>query len=74
MEYPYSLITADSSRNVDPINVTVRVQSEFIPIDDVALTKAIQQWLLDTVPDIVSVTAERREQIFPVTQLPTITR
>jgi hypothetical protein len=74
MDYPYSLISAESSRNVDPASVYVRVQSEFIQIDDVALTQAVQKWLLDNVPEVVSTIAERREQIYPVTQLPPLSK
>lgn len=70
MDLPYVTIGGHSSREVDPAYVYLHVSSEYIEIDENALTQAIQQWLLDNVPDIVSTTAERREVIYPVTQLP----
>lgn len=69
-DYPYSRITGQSNREDASAFVTINVQSEFFPIDEDGLTAAVQQWLLDNVPDIVSTTAERREQTFPVTTLP----
>lgn len=70
MDYPYTMIGGQSSREVDPAYVYVHVQSEFISIDKDALTRSIQQWLLDNVEEIVTTTAERREVTYPVTQLP----
>lgn len=72
MEYPYSQITGNSSNEDASAFVTIHVQAEFFPIDEAALAAAVQQWLLDNVPEIVATTAEHREQTFPVTQLPPI--
>ncbi|MYW43041.1 hypothetical protein [Streptomyces sp. SID161] len=70
MEYPHNRITGQSTRDDATAYVTLYVQSEYIPINEAALTAHVQQWLLDNVPDIVSTTAEHREQTFPVTALP----
>lgn len=70
MDYPYSTITAKSDNEDASAFVYVHVQSEFWPIDEAALTAAIQQWLLENVPEVIATTAQRREQVFPVTDLP----
>lgn len=70
MEFPYNTITGTSSSEDASAYVTIHVQAEFFPIDETALTAAVQQWLLDNVPEVIATTAERREQTFPVTQLP----
>jgi hypothetical protein len=70
MEFPHNRITGQSARDDATVYVSLYVQSEYIPIDEAALTAVVQQWLLDHVPDIVSTAAERRDQTFPVTPLP----
>jgi len=70
MDYPCNLISANGSGEEDPARIYVSVQSEYIQIDETALAHGIQQWLLDNVPEVVSTSAERREQLFPVTPLP----
>lgn len=72
MDYPYNRITGQSSSEDASAFVSVHVQSEFFTVDEGALTAVVQQWLLDNVPEIVSTTAERREQTFPITQLPSL--
>lgn len=72
MDYPHSAITAHTTSEDWKAFVYVHVRSEFFPIDDAALTQVVQQWLLDNVAGIVSTTAERRDQVFPVTTLPTL--
>lgn len=72
MDYPYNQITGKTSSEDASAFVAFHVQSEFFSIDEDALTAAVQQWLLDNVPEIVATTAERREQTFPVTQLPSL--
>lgn len=69
-DYPYNRITGQTDSEDRQAFVSIHVQSEFFPVDESGLTAAIQQWLLDNVPDIVATVAERREQIFPVTTLP----
>ncbi|MGW2739134.1 hypothetical protein ACWC4D_33655 [Streptomyces sp. NPDC001288] len=69
-DYPFNRITAQTSRDDATAFVTISVQSEFFPIDEAALTAHVQQWLLDNNSNIIATTAERREQIFPVTPLP----
>jgi hypothetical protein len=70
MDYPCNLISAKGSGEEDPARIYVSVQSEYIPIDETALAHAIQQWLLDNVEGVVSTSADRHEQLFPVTPLP----
>lgn len=70
MDYPYIRIQAATSNEDHTIAVDLAVQSEFITIDETALAHSIQQWLVDNVEQVVSTTAERREQTFPVTPLP----
>jgi hypothetical protein len=70
MEYPYNQITGQTSNEDYTATVYVHVQSEFFPIDETSLTAAVQQWLLNNVPEIISTTADRREQIFTTTPLP----
>lgn len=72
MDYPYNRVEGQTETEDHRVFVDVHVFSEFIPIDESALTQAVQQWLLDNVPEVVSTTAQRREQVFPVTQLPTL--
>jgi hypothetical protein len=69
-DFPYQKITGQSSREDATAYIHVNVQSEYIPIDEIALTHAIEQWLLDNVPDIVSTSAERHEQVYTVTTIP----
>ncbi|MFG2276778.1 hypothetical protein ACGFNY_44345 [Streptomyces chartreusis] len=70
MDFPYNRVEGTTNTEDHKVFVDLHVFSEFIPVDDAALTEVIQQWLLDNVPEVVSTTAERREQTFPVTQLP----
>lgn len=70
MDFPYTRIEGQTDTEDHKVFVDLRVFSEFFPIDEAALTQVIQQWLLDNVTPVVSTTAERREQVFPVTQLP----
>jgi hypothetical protein len=70
MEYPHCKITASSPNEDAKAFVYLHVQSEFFPIDEAALTAAVQQWLLGNVPEVIATTAERREQTYPVTPLP----
>jgi hypothetical protein len=72
VDYPFSKVTAKSSNEDASAFVYVHVQSEFWSIDEAGLTTAVQQWLLENVPEVVATTAERREQIFPTTQLPSL--
>lgn len=70
MDYPHNAIIAKTDSEDRQAFVSVHVQSEFFPIDEAALTQVVQQWLLDNVPEVTSTTAQRREQVFPVTDLP----
>lgn len=70
MDYPYIRVQAQTSNEDQTLFVNVHVQSEFFPIDEAGLTQAIQQWLIDNVPQVTTTTAERREQVYPVTTLP----
>lgn len=70
--FPHNTITGLTDNEDYKVFVEVHVQSEFFPIDEAALTQVIQQWMLDSVPEVVATTAERREQVFPVTQLPSL--
>jgi hypothetical protein len=70
MDYPYNRVEGLTNTEDHKVFVDVHVFSEFFPVDEAALTQVIQQWLLDNVTDVVATTAERREQTFPVTQLP----
>ncbi|MEU5323016.1 hypothetical protein AB0G67_40630 [Streptomyces sp. NPDC021056] len=72
MDYPYIRIQAQTSNEDQSLTVAVHVQSEFFPIDEAGLAQTVQQWLLDNVPQVTTTTAERREQAFPVTQLPSL--
>lgn len=71
MEFPYNLIQGNGE--ADPVRVYVNVQSEYTTVDETALAHHIQQWLLDNVDYVTSTSAERHEQIFPVTPLPPAT-
>lgn len=68
MEFPFNLI--QGQRGEDTVRVYVYVQSEYIQIDETSLAHTIQQWMAGNVPDVVSTTAERHEQLFPVTPIP----
>lgn len=70
MDYPYIRIQAATDNEDHTIAVDVRVQSEFITLDETALAHTVQQWLLDNVEPVTSTTAEHRDQTFPVTPLP----
>ncbi|WP_399559590.1 hypothetical protein OIA45_48430 (plasmid) [Streptomyces chartreusis] len=70
MDYPYNRIEGQTNTEDHRVFVDVHVFSEFLPVDEAALTQVIQQWLLDNVPEVVSTTAQRREQTFPITDLP----
>jgi len=70
VDYPYNRVSAQTSNEDQTLFVSVHVQSEFFPIDEAGLTQAIQQWLIDNVPQVTTTTAERREQVYPVTTLP----
>jgi hypothetical protein len=69
VDYPYTRIQGQTANEDQTLFVNVHVQAEFFPIDEAALTRVIQQWLLDNVPQVTATTAERREQIYPVTTL-----
>jgi hypothetical protein len=45
------------------------VQSEYTQIDETALAHVIGQWLVDNSGYVTSYTAERHEQLFPVTPI-----
>jgi hypothetical protein len=70
VDYPYNRIEGQTNTEDHRVFVDVHVFSEFLPVDEAALTQVIQQWLLDNVPEVVSTTAQRREQTFPITDLP----
>lgn len=70
MDYPYIRIQAATDNEDHTIAVDLHVQSEFITIDETALAHTIEQWLRDNVQQVVSTTAEHRDQTFPVTPLP----
>jgi hypothetical protein len=72
MDYPYIAIQATTDSEDHVVYADVHVRSEFIDIDEAGLAQIVQQWFLDNVPEVVSATAERREQIFPTTQLPSL--
>lgn len=69
MDFPSNVLTCTTEYDENPTVVTVHVVSDNNRVDETALTHVIQQWLADH-PDFVSVTAERREQLFPVTPIP----
>ena len=70
MDFPYIAIQASTNNEDHIIYADMQVRSEFIQIDEAALAQHVQQWFLDNVPEVVSTTAEHREQTFPVTQFP----
>lgn len=67
-EFPYNLILGAGQN--DPVRVAVNVQSEYTSIDEAGLARAIGQWLVDNSDYVTSYTAERHEQLFPVTPVP----
>ena len=67
-DFPYNVIYGNGQD--DPIRVSVNVQSEYAQVDETALAHAIEQWLLDNVDYVTSTASERREHVYPVTQLP----
>jgi len=67
-DFPYNLILGNGE--ADPVRVTVSVQSEYTTVDETALAHAIEQWLMDNVGYVTSTSAERHEQLYPVTPLP----
>ena len=69
MEFPSSILTCTTGFDENPSIVTVHVQSDNNRIDETALAQAIWRHL-ETNPDFVSISAERREQTFPVTPIP----
>jgi hypothetical protein len=69
-EFPYNLILGQGE--ADPVRVSVNVQSEYTQIDETALANAIGQWLVDNSGYVTSYTAERHEQLFPVTPIPPV--
>ena len=70
MDFPSNVLTCTSLNDENPTVVTVHVQSDNQRVDETALAHVIQQWLTDNVADVADVTAERHEQLFPVTPLP----
>lgn len=66
-EFPYNLIQGQGE--ADPVRVSVNVQSEYTQIDETALANAIGKWLVDNSPYVTAYTAERHEQLFPVTPI-----
>lgn len=68
MEYPCNIIFGEGES--DPVRVYVYVQSEYAQVDETALAHVVEQFLLDNVGYVTSTSAERHEQIFPVTPLP----
>lgn len=74
MDYPIIVITGQPVHDEVPATVTVHTHTENIQIDKAGLAAAIQQYLLDNVPDIAATTAEIREQTYPVTELPPLGR
>ncbi|MET8585733.1 hypothetical protein ABZX39_33420 [Streptomyces collinus] len=70
MEFPHNRITAKTTNEDTTAYVSIYVQSDSFSIDEAGLTAAVQQWLLDNAPEVVATRAERREQTFPVTELP----
>ncbi|MFE1452017.1 hypothetical protein [Streptomyces olivaceoviridis] len=69
MDFPFNQITAQTSNEDSRVYVYINVQSEYAPVDETGLTHAVQQWLTANVPNVISTTAERHEQIFTVTPL-----
>ncbi|MCX4885854.1 hypothetical protein [Streptomyces sp. NBC_00847] len=69
MEFPFNLIQGRRTED-DVIRVYVNVQSEYTQIDETGLAHTIQAWLSDNVEGVTSTAAERHEQLFPVTPLP----
>ena len=72
MEYPFNRITAQTNSEDTTAYVSIYVQSEFFAIDEAGLTAHVQQWLLDNAPQVIATLAERRDQTFPVTPLPSL--
>jgi len=70
MEFPSNVFTCASKFDENPTIVTVHVVSDGNRVDEEALAHVIQQWLIDNGPTYTSVTAERHEQLFPVTPIP----
>ena len=70
MEFPYNRIAAQTTNEDTTAYVSIYVQSDSFPVDEAGLTAHVQQWLLDNQPQVIATTAERREQTFPVTELP----
>ncbi|NUP69299.1 MAG: hypothetical protein HOW71_44840 [Nonomuraea sp.] len=66
-EFPYNMI--EGQGQFDPVRVSVNVQSEYTQIDEAGLANAIGQWLVDNSDYVTSYTAERHEQLFPVTPI-----
>jgi hypothetical protein len=69
-EFPYNLITAQTTNVDSRVYVSINVQSEYVTIDETALAQNVAQWLTENVPDVVSTSGERHEQVFTVTPLP----
>ncbi|MEU8469603.1 hypothetical protein AB0F30_17045 [Streptomyces sp. NPDC029006] len=69
MEFPFNQITAQTSNEDSRVYVYINVQSEYAPVDETGLAHAVQQWLTANVPDVISTSAERHEQVFTVTPL-----
>ncbi|MFJ9420676.1 hypothetical protein [Streptomyces sp. NPDC101249] len=67
-EFPFNLILGRGQ--ADAVRVSVNVQSEYTVVDEAALANAIGQWLVTNVDYVQSFTAERHEQLFPVTPIP----
>ena len=70
MDFPSNVLTCASVNDENPTVVTVHVYSDNDRVDETALAQVIRQWLIDNGPTFASVTAERHEQLFPVTPIP----
>ena len=74
MDYPLIVITGQPVTDELAPTVLVHTETENIVIDKAGLANVIQQYLIDTVPNIASTTAEIRDQTYPVTTLPPLGR
>jgi hypothetical protein len=70
VEFPSNVFVCPSVFDENNTIVTVHVQSDNDRVDETALAHVIQQWLTDNGVGFASVTAERHEQLFPVTPIP----
>ena len=70
MEFPSNVFTCPSIHDENPTIVSVHVQSDNDRVDETALARVIQQYLVDNGQHFASVIAERHEQTFPITPIP----